>query len=249
MPDRTYVIRVGEKNNFNFTEQELNDLQKWSGKGIIFVNSNSFVRISGKFPSIITINPYMSFVEPRGDTSNILACRIKWVCSPNEEIKRQQEEALVWCLENGHKVLITFFRFRSRSSLEKYTTESRFDSYLYDHSRFRPIESARLAASLHIQTITEQIVGTSDNPILYCDWAGKGCPSCGNCIRLATGQDVLEGYAIRSLNLSSSGDNGRCIFHCPDCWAHLILAQTCNKRPKCDTLFANHKQKGDVRHV
>lgn len=249
MSDRINVIRVGEKNNFNFTSGELQDLEGYTSKGVIFVNSNSFVRITSDFPSIITINPYLHFVEPRGDTSRIVACRIKWVCSPNAVVKEQQEDALRWCLENGHKALITFFRFRSHNSMEKYTGSSSEDSFIYDHGWFRPKESARLLASYEIQNITDSIVGTNEQVIYYCDWAGRGCPSCGNCIRLATGDDNIDKYSIKSLNLSSSGDGGRCIFQCPDCWAHIVLSMTKDRKPKCDTLFANNKQKGNVHHA
>ena len=77
----------------------------------------------------------------------------------------------------------------------------------------------------------------------------SGMKDAGNCIRLVTDDDNVDKYTIKSLNLSASGDNGRCIFQCPDCWAHRILAATKEKRPKCDIVFSNRKQKGEVNHA
>ena len=60
-------------NNFNFTQREIEELKRYEEKGNLFVNSNSFVAIKADYPSIITINPYLKFVEPTGNLSNIKA--------------------------------------------------------------------------------------------------------------------------------------------------------------------------------
>ena len=55
------IIRVGEKNNFNQTEKEFQELRKYEKKGLLFTNSNSFNAIDSRLPSFITINPYLIF--------------------------------------------------------------------------------------------------------------------------------------------------------------------------------------------
>ena len=40
------LIRCGEKNNFNFTAAEIEQLKGFADSGKIFVNSNSFVNIT-----------------------------------------------------------------------------------------------------------------------------------------------------------------------------------------------------------
>lgn len=87
-----------------------------------------------------------------------------------------------------------------------------------------------------------------DELIYTCDMSGHGCPSCNNCKNLIVGEENADDYEIKSLNLSTSGDNGICIFNCPDCWAKNILKIVKNHRPKCNVLFANRKQKGELAH-
>ena len=232
------IIRVGSFNNYNFTEKEEQELRDvWSKKGKCFVNSNSFPVIKNTFPSIITINPYLQFVEPEGDIENVKAFRIKIVCNPNEEVRKEQERAIVYAHSMNIPILITWMRFLSRKSLNQYCIDS--FAYQYDHSYYRPKEIFRKLAMDWIKTYTRR-------KVYQCDEKGIGCPACGNCTRLTFGQDVKK-VILTSVNLSCSGDSGRCIFHCPDCFAKKILWMT-KGLPKCDTLIRNRKQEGKINH-
>ena len=241
------LIRCGEKNNFNFTTAEIEQLKGFTDKGDIFVNSNSFVNITGDFPAILTINPYLQFVKPSGDISNVKACRIKWVCCADEYYAEEQRKAVLWSLENGIPVLLTFMRFKSYASLDTYADRK---GYVNNTGWLRPTMEHRSSELSAILTLLKTLYGDNAEDLVYtCDMSGHGCPSCNNCIRLIVGDDNVDKYEIKSLNLSSSGDNGKCIFNCPDCWAKNILKMTKNKTPKCDILFANRKQKGEIAHV
>lgn len=240
------LIRCGEKNNFNFTSAEIKQLEGFADKGDIFVNSNSFVNITSDFPAIITINPYLRFVEPSGDLSNVKASRVKWVCNADQETYTEQLRAIRWSIKNNIPVLLTFMRFKSYNTLDKYAERS---AYVNNAGWLRPRLDNRSNDLVAIIRMCADEFGPSSEALIYtCDMAGHGCPSCNNCIRLIVGDDKVSEYEIKSLNLSSSGDNGRCIFNCPDCWAKNILKIVKGNRPKCDVLFANRKQKGELSH-
>src|SRR5574343_657794 len=95
------IVRVGVMNNFNFTDKETEQLKKISEGNLVFVNSNSFVEIKKDFPSIIMINPYLSFVKPEGDLSNVCACRVKIVCGASIRTREEQRNAIVWSISSG----------------------------------------------------------------------------------------------------------------------------------------------------
>ena len=97
MKNSKVVIRVGEKNNFNQTDAEFKALEKFESKGNIFVNSNSFTTISGALPSIVTINPYMSFQAIKGDLSNIKAVRVKIFRSDIQENRIEINKCIEFC--------------------------------------------------------------------------------------------------------------------------------------------------------
>lgn len=230
------VLRVGVYNNFNFTNIELDEVVKFSEQGYFpFVNSNSFVTISPEFPSIATINPYLnSWQAPEGDLSNLKACRVKWVAGANSEVFKAQTEAVTWCLDRAIPVLVTFMRFVSKRSLSNFVTESSSCRYSYTKSFYRLIDVAAEFNMIRSQA------GDRCALIYGCDVAGMGCPSCGNCARLTYGFEPDEAD-VASLSLSCSGDDGKCIFHCPDCWAHRLSRIA---KFKFDQVTFNNKQKG-----
>ena len=243
-------IRVGEKNNFNFTKKEIVDLQEnWSDKGLPFVNSNSLVRITNDFPSVITINPYFFFVEPIGDTSNIKACRIKIVCGAKKEFVEQEKKAIDWCVENGIPILVTYMRFKRLIVMNKFIEKENRKMYVFNHSWLRPTNNARQARKAEIKEYLSEFDPHDQSELLYiCDEDGRGCPSCNNCARLTYGEKAVKDGRVHSLNLSSSGDNGVCMFHCPDCFAKEVLNLCVSKRPACDKLIRNRKQRGGLIH-
>ena len=243
---KSTLIRCGEKNNFNFTAAEIEQLRGFSDKGDIFVNSNSFVNITAEFPAIITINPYLWFVEPKGDLSNVKAYRLKWVCGANQKTHDEQIDALIWAIEQNTPVLLTFMRFKSYTSLEKFASK---DPYKSNAGWLRPTAEIRYNDLAQIHKVIASEFGKDAVDLIYtCDMSGHGCPSCNNCIRLVVGDENVDDYEVKSLNLSTSGDNGKCIFNCPDCWAKNILKMVKNQTPRCNVLFANRKQKGEISH-
>lgn len=231
------IIRVGSFNNYNFTEKEESELKNvWSKKGRCFVNSNSFVTIKNTFPSIITINPYLQFVKPQGELENVKAFRIKIICNPKEEVKKEQERAIVYAYSMNIPILITWMRFWSKESMDQYCIDS--FAYQYDHSYYRPKEVFRKLTMDHLKEFAGKFY--------QCDEKGSGCPECGNCTRLAFKKDIKK-VILGSVNLSCSGDSGKCIFHCPDCFAKRILWAT-HGLPKCDSFMRNRKQQGKITH-
>lgn len=240
------LIRCGEKNNFNFTTAEIEQLKGFANKGDIFVNSNSFVNITADFPAIITTNPYLKFVTPSGDLSNVKACRIKWVCCADQYTAQEQRQAVLWSIENNIPVLLTFMRFKSYASLDKYANRT---GYKNNAGWLRPTMEHRLGELKSVITLVSTMFGEEAEKLVHtCDMSGHGCPSCNNCIRLIVGDSKVDKYEVKSLNLSTSGDNGKCIFNCPDCWAKNILKMVKNQTPRYNVLFANRKQKGEISH-
>lgn len=244
---KNILIRCGEKNNFNFTAAEIEQLKGFSNKGDIFVNSNSFVTITADFPAIITINPYLQFVKPSGDISNVKACRVKWVCcADNDYTANEQRNAVLWSIEQNIPVLLTFMRFKSYASLDNYADRK---GYVNNAGWLRPTLDHRSSELAAISKMVKTLYGDKSEDLIYtCDMSGHGCPSCNNCLRLIVGDANVHRYDIKSLNLSSSGDGGKCIFNCPDCWAKSILRMVKNQTPRCNVLFANRKQKGEISH-
>lgn len=234
----TNVLRVAVANNFNFTKRELEALDDlgWD-KTKMFVNSNSFVTVTADYPSFLTVNPYLdSFVEPTGDLSKVRACRIKVVY--NNNLHPSVIEALTWCQEHSIPALITLMRFSCKESLFKYSDCP--DKYKFKGGYYRLTQAA---VDNLVSTIYEEADahGVSRALINYCDIRGLGCPSCGNCARLAF-PEITGDCNVYGINLSASGDDGRCIFHCPDCWAKKL--QKIGRYLTMDKISQNTKQKG-----
>lgn len=175
------------------------------------------------------------------------AYRIKWIYTNNPDINREQLKCVDYAVRNQVPVLLTFMRFRSHNTFDSSVTESCRSGYVFDHAWFRPTMETRKGILDSVYKYVKEIQPFSDALIYTCDMSGTGCDDCGNCIRL-TGGDP-EKNDVWSLNLSSSGDNGRCMFHCKDCFAKVCLQCTETKTPRCDVLYKNRKQKGEFKHA
>lgn len=237
------VIRVGVMNNFNFTETELNYLHNKFDEtdDTVFVNSNSFVTIKNDYPSIITVNPYFTFVEPKGDISNVCACRIKYIAGAKEFYNEEFYKAVDWCVTNNIKILITFQRFRSHKTLNEYVQD--VDKFNFEKGWLRVKKEEKLKAKKLIEAYVSLTKPVIKNILYFCDFKGVGCSGCNNCIKLVTNKTKTSNYDIYGMNLSCSGDSGKCLFNCPDCFAKKLLAFTKTKTPKCDIVYKNGKQK------
>lgn len=235
------VLRVGVYNNFNFTKKEIEAVSEYADEYLPFVNSNSFVTISAEYPSIITINPYLdSWQPPTGDLSNLKACRVKWVEGAIDSVYTAQMEAIDWCIQHSIPILLTFMRFASKSSRDRFVSPASAHIYQRDHGYFRlPIADAS-AVAIRISAYAE--AREASGLVYTCDLQGQGCPSCGNCARLTYGLPQAE---VSALSLSCSGDAGKCIFHCPDCWAQRMSKFATFKY---DSVTKNNKQKGKTSH-
>jgi len=112
------IVRVGEKNNFNFTAKEKESLETFKKDGrAFFVNSNSKVSIDADFKSIVTINPDLVFEEPKGDLSNVSAFRVKLFKTLDRDYTGEQMDCLDFC--TTAPALVTFMRFKSKKTLAK----------------------------------------------------------------------------------------------------------------------------------
>ena len=232
------ALRVGVYNNFNFTDEEIASIPKLVGSRYIpFVNSNSFVTIRNDYPSIITINPYLtSFIEPTGELDNVKACRIKvGVCPVESNWYNAEVEAIRWCGEHAIPMLFTFQRFVSASSMHKFKADP--TSYTFSKSYYRLTQAAKTNLVSRLYSIAD-CAGVPADLINFCDLEEKGCPTCCNCAKLVTGDPTIQ---VASMSLSCSGNNGECIFHCPDCWAKRLSKIASFK---FDEVPINSKQKG-----
>lgn len=235
----TKVIRVGSSNNFNFTALELAALDNYSGEGLLFVNSNSFVKIKAGYPSIITINPYLTFVPLHGNLRDVRAVRIKWVCGAQPRTQDEQLACLNWAREHNKPILITFMRFKRNETRNRYVTLAGASCYKFSQSFHRATPAARDEALSLIKDF-----GCA--PLMYvCDEDGRGCPSCMNCQKLCYPRE--KSAQICSLNLRASGDCGYCVFDCPDCYAKAVACRS-GGRIKLDVVYQNRKQKGELHH-
>ena len=233
------LLRVGVLNNFNFSDKEIEYLQNNIPKEYqIFVNSNSYVKIRKDFASIVTINPHLdSFVCPKGDLSNLKACRVKYIHDGNKDVNRVFIQSVLWCKKNLVPILITYFRFGTLKNLVKYTNipKNVLDmsikqrsvvlkehGYKWDRSYFRPTRKQVFA----------------DKDVFYCDYLGKGCPKCNNCACLAVGRK--KNISLYSINLSASG---RCAYGCPDCFGQRLV-RLFPHAIAFDKITRNRKQKG-----
>lgn len=234
------IIRVGVMNNFNFSEEEIKALEPYKSKGKLFVNSNSFVTITPDYPSIITINPYLKFVEPQGILSNIKACRVKVYYNFGSEI----ENAIRWSITHNIPVLITFQRWiKIISALSVISERELRTAYYRSNGYFRLKPEYQKIMQTEIKEFAETIFKGASKLIYFCDAEHKGCLVCKNCIRLTYGKTAVKNSEVYSLNLDTV-NNGKCLFHCPDCFVKKLLR---GGTPRCNILHKNDKQKGYLK--
>jgi hypothetical protein len=227
-------LRIGEKNNFNFTDKEFKTLEKYRAKYHCFVNSNSKVTVQGDLPSIVTLNPDLKFqpLPIDSDFSNIKAFRVKVFYGMTD-----WNTMVEYAESHNIPILVTFMRFKDGRSLAKYT-DNYANCYEWKQNWYR-LKSENKKASIAVLRIVH-------NNIYFCDEAGKGCPACLNCIRLTYGAESGE---ISALNLSVSGikdkngKQGLCPFSCPDCWSKFVCF---GNSPACDKVIKNRKLTGDL---
>lgn len=214
------ILRVGVLNNFNYTNKEFKQLEPIKDLWLIFVNSNSFVKIKGDLPAIVTVNPYLDkFIKPKGKIENIKAIRIKYVSDPVHDVETAFNKSVAWSKKKGIPILITYIRFINKRQLFKYTKDQ--DNYVWINNFYR-----------------QKVLKTWKDPIFhYCDLKDKGCKVCRNCAKLTYGFDTDQVYGI---NLSSSG---KCKFDCPSCYAHRLVKVF---GIKFDEITRNRKQRGKL---
>jgi hypothetical protein len=218
------VLRVATFANFNFTDKEfeqLDDISEDRPEYRTFVNTNSYPKLRGKYPAIVTINPALKFVPPKGDTDIIKAVRVKYIADARPEVEQEFNKSVNWAYKKDIPILVTYMRFKKLSTLKKYTrTYGKQNShYKWEGSYYRQVVKKTWELDL----------------FNYCDLKDKGCPSCGNCAKLPFGIPKAKFYSI---NLSSSG---KCPYNCPDCFAKYLQ----NWGGLCyDRIIQNSKQEG-----
>lgn len=236
------IIRVGVGNNFNHSEKEFSALEKFSKKGLIFLNSNGFTNIDSRYPSFTTLNPYLDKpLKLKGNLENVKALRVKIWLNSNNVLSDESKKALNFASNNYSSIpiLITLMRFKSKISFCKWSNSS---LYQYSKNWYRINDQGKMVIQNEVKSLNLK------NKIHYCDLSGKGCPSCNNCSILSYG---IKKADIQGLNLSISGikdragNQGLCPFKCPDCWSKFV---TFGKRPQCNKVIKNKKQKGKIQN-
>lgn len=222
------ILRVGVLNNFNFSKKEMKQLEGYKGMNI-FVNSNSFTKIKRGVKSIVTINPYMSFyMSSHSEIEDVSAFRIKVVGNAKQVYKDEETKCLNYCELTGKPALITFMRFISKESMNKYSDTP--DNYVFKKGYYYYKHDLKVK-------LINKLKKTWGKMIKVCDLEEKGCPNCMNCSKLTFNTTTEPIYGI---NLSSSG---YCPYNCPDCFAKRLI--TLNKnRLSFDILKQNNKMKG-----
>jgi hypothetical protein len=203
------ILRVATYNNFNFSPDEITQLNRYKDFDGVFVNSNSYPTITGSYPCFICVNSDLSHFEPpKGDLSLVKALRVKYVDDAIEPVKKTFGECVTWAYSHDIPILLTYMRFRHKEAYLKYTRATP-GAYRWDGVFYR--QTTKKTFDLDI--------------IKYCDLNGKGCVECGNCGKLSFGYSKAK---ICSINLSSSG---ACKFNCVDCfvknftaWRHGYIA-------------------------
>lgn len=241
------VIRVSVSNNFNCTDEEYQQLEKFAEQNpdaFFFTNSNiKTPRLaainSHPYKAVITSNPDLR-VDPNLverlydiDSGKIGFVRVKWL--PEKADIRSLVERL---LEHHIPVVITPQRFNGKKHLAEYTDLRHYERSC---SRYRIHGAAKKEMCSMIYQLSKL-----GYPIHLCDRKGVGCEGCGLCSMLTKGG---KGHKLLSLNLSSSGI---CPYSCPDCYAKTMqnFLVKCGKRPiQFDVIKANKKQAGLTAHI
>lgn len=238
------VVRVATSNNFNCTDKEFAQLDKFAADNPdcrFFVNSNARTPRLPElddhlYKAVITVNPDLDVVpslversRQRAVRGRVSFFRVKWL-PDRHDIAQAVEDML-----SVAPVVVTMQRFNSRAVMEKYADPK---DYKLECARFR----------LHGKAlkVLEKYVDAHTAAGLYiCDRKGLGCLGCGLCATL----NGAKGAEIKSLNLSTSGV---CPYSCPDCYAKAMqkfLVATGNRPMKYDTIMKNKKQKGSTKHI
>jgi len=225
------VIRVGVMNNFEHTQSEYDHLKAFTKDGrSLFVNSSGKTTLRSDLPSIVTVNPDVStFVPLKGNTSNVKALRVKTY--PDLNVL----DFILMKYPTDIPILLTGMRFRSQASLDRFVSPSEQGAYTWKGNWFRLEPEAWKLEMIHWSSYTGLW-----NPVYVCDETGKGCPDCMNCSYLTYGTKDVE---LKGLNLSTSGDGGKCTRDCPDCFARSLL-EIGTGWPKLNSIMKNNKQKG-----
>lgn len=237
------VVRVAVNNNFNCTEAEYTQLDKYTidhPDAYFFVNSNiktpNLLSLNDHpYKAVITLNPDIAIMDNLVNrlydiaSDKIAFVRIKYVPgwdSITDLIKK---------VSKTHKVVITMQRFNGKMSISQYVPD--YPAY-YDwcHNRYRLNKDSSKALQSFIRDLPN---------ISICDKAGLGCGGCGLCSTLTYGKAL----PIHTLNMSSSGI---CMFNCTDCYAKTMQHfRRCIGKPviRFDWIHINDKQKGATEHI
>ena len=240
------IVRVASNNNFNCTDVEYAQLDKFATDNpdkVFFVNSNvrtpDLKNITAHpYKAVITVNPDLKVSAPlvkRAESvaSKVAFYRVKWL---------PEEPTIVHLVETmlaKAPVVITMQRFNSNATMERFHVNK--DHYAHDCSRFRLHGEALQSLEAYVDTLAAY-----GKKLHICDRKGLGCLGCGLC---ATLNGAPEGTKIESLNLSSSGV---CPYSCPDCYAKAMqkfLVGTGKAPMAYDKIKPNKKQSGQTEHI
>jgi hypothetical protein len=246
---KTEIVRIGVTNNFNCTEREWAQVDRFAKANpnkVFFVNSNI------RTPRLATIarHPYRCVITVNPDL-NITHVGIASVLKKLTVIKKKIAFVRVKYLPNNeninlligmligyhYPIVLTLQRFNGKESLLKYT---KLEYYKFSFSRYR-------LAGQELFVVTEAVkeMQRRDHQMYICDIKGEGCGGCGLCSKLTTGKDLK----ISSLNLSTSGI---CPYNCCDCFAKSMqkFARAIGNRPIIyDKIKQNDKQAGRLEHI
>lgn len=238
------VVRVAVTNNFNCTEQEFEQLDRFVEKNpyrFFFINSNIktplLITINNHpYDVVITANPDI-LVDPEVierlyeiDPEKVAFVRVKYIPG-NQAILDLIDQLNA----DGYDVVVTMQRFNGKESISRYLPDYR-SHYKWSHNRFRLTPPAQKK----LERFTDH-----NHRALICDRSGKGCQGCGICSKLTVGSVV----PVKSLNLSTSGI---CEFNCTDCYAKTLqhFLEKCGQPLiRFDKIMANKKQNGSLKHI
>lgn len=247
MSQYTQVVRVAVTNNFNCTDAEWTQLDKFREKNpdkFFFINSN--IKTSNlytinqhDYQAVITINPDLTpkdeyFQKLRViDPGKVGFVRLKWM-SGYEDI----EEQLDRLTQDNYTVVLTLQRFHKKESLLKWAKDP--SDYKHSCNNYWLEGEALTRVKLMVDDLHDR-----GSEVYICDRKGLGCGGCGLCSKLTLGEDLK----ISTLNLSSSG---LCPYSCPDCYAKRMqvrAVQWGNRPIIFDRIKQNAKQAGRTEHI